>query len=61
MQNVAFVLSNDEYHAIKNGGEVVAKALAEKQGFLNPTNMKIIDCGSFYRLFVEYERMEAKS
>lgn len=56
--NVAIKLSDTEYSAIANGGEIVAKALAEKQGFFGVTSMKLIDCGTFYRLLIEYKRME---
>ena len=57
MQNVAIRLTDADHRAIVNGGEAVARAIAEKEGFREIGAMKLINCGAFYRLLVEYEKM----
>lgn len=55
MYHVAFIISYSDYRAIMNGGEIVARAIAEKEGFVNPSNFELLDFGSFYRLCCDYE------
>ena len=60
MDNVAVKISEKDLKDLKrtNCASMTAEKIANREGFFGIHNPSLINCGSFYRLAFEYERMK---
>lgn len=60
MDNVAVKISEQDVKDLKrtNYASTTAEKIANREGFFGIHNPNLINCGSFYRLAFEYERMK---
>ena len=60
MDNVAVKISEQDVKDLKrtNYASATAERIANREGFFGIHNPNLINCGSFYRLAFEYERMK---
>lgn len=60
MDNVAVKISEQDLKDLKrtNYAFMIAEKIANREGYFGIHNPNLIDCGSFYRLAFEYERIE---
>jgi len=56
--NCAVRLEDSDVSAIRNGGEVVAKAIAKREGYPTAKDFKLVDYGNFYRLVFTFTQNE---